>query len=74
MAAGSSDIEQTIVEEPEVAAHLRRPIPNAFVYRAIVIVLGISVLAVIVAQMWLVLEKTLADIPDGPITIGSVAI
>lgn len=65
---------ESIVKEAENEARRRTEVPNTFVYKATVVVLGISVLAVIFAQMWLALEKTAADIPDGLIAIGSAAI
>ncbi|WP_343518713.1 hypothetical protein [Sphingomonas sp.] len=73
-AAGDTGEVQTIVHEAELEARRRTTVPNTFVYQATVVVLGISVLAVIVAQMWLALEKSSADIPDGLIAIGSAAI
>jgi hypothetical protein len=39
-----------------------------------VIVLGLAVLSVIVAQLWITLEEGQANIPDGIIAIGSAAI
>lgn len=73
-AAGTTDNVKTIVKDAELEARRRTVIPNTFVYQATVVVLGISVLAVIVAQMWLALVKSQADIPDGLIAIGSAAI
>ncbi|MCW4463869.1 hypothetical protein OK349_19355 [Sphingomonas sp. BT-65] len=73
-AAGDAGAVKTIVNEAELEARRRTNVPDTFVYQATVILLGISVLSVIVAQMWLALEKTQADIPDGLIAIGSAAI
>lgn len=65
---------QQIVADAEREAIRRSVIPNTFVYKATVVVLGVSVLAVIAAQMWIALVKTQGDIPDGLIAIGSAAI
>jgi hypothetical protein len=71
---GTTDGVENIVKEAEQEAIRRTTIPDTFVYKATVVVLGISVLAVVVAQMWLALVKSPADIPDGLIAIGSAAI
>ncbi|MDP5277950.1 hypothetical protein Q9Q95_03360 [Sphingomonas sp. DG1-23] len=73
-AAGTPEGVKTIVKDAEREAIHRTTIPDTFVYQATVVVLGISVLAVIVAQLWLALEKSQAEIPDGLIAIGSAAI
>jgi uncharacterized integral membrane protein len=65
---------QTIINEAETEARRRTEIPDTFVYRVTVIVLGLSVLAVIVAQLWVTLVKGQGEIPDGLIAIGSAAI
>lgn len=72
--AQSTDRVQEIVSEAEREAVRRSVIPNTFVYKATVIVMGISVLAVIAAQMWIALARSAAHIPDGLIAIGSAAI
>lgn len=73
-AAPDTQSVETIVEEAETEARRRTEIPDTFVYRVTVMVLGMSVLGVIVAQLWLTLEKGPAAIPDGLIAIGSAAI
>lgn len=73
-AAPDSQTVQTIVNEAEAEAIRRTEVPDTFVYRVTVIVLGVSVLAVIVAQLWVTLVKGQAEIPDGIIAIGSAAI
>lgn len=72
--AQSADRVQQIVSEAEREAVRRSLIPDTFVYRITVVVLGVSVLAVIVSQMWIALDKSSAEIPDGLIAIGSAAI
>lgn len=73
-AAPDSQSVETIVQEVETEARRRTAIPDTFVYRVTVVVLGLSVLAVIVAQLWVTLSKGQAEIPDGLIAIGSAAI
>jgi hypothetical protein len=73
-AASDPDAVQAIVQEAETEAQRRTEIPDTFVYRVTVSVLGIAVLAVIVAQLWITLDRGAADIPDGIIAIGSAAI
>jgi len=68
-----ADIE-TIVSEAEVEARHRTEIPDTFVYRATVIVLGVTVVTVVVAQFTLALQGDPARIPDGLIAIGAAAI
>lgn len=63
-----------IVQEAESEARRRTEIPDTFVYRITVIVLGLAVLSVIVAQLWITLEEGQGSIPDGIIAIGSAAI
>ena len=73
-AAQNTDAVDAIVQEAKVDAVLRTPIPNTFVYQVTVVVLGLSVLAVIAAQLWITLDKIPGGIPDGIIAIGSAAI
>lgn len=63
-----------IVAEAETEAQRRTEIPDTFVYRVTVIVLGIAVVTVIVAQLWITLERKEGGIPDGLIALGSTAI
>jgi hypothetical protein len=75
VAAGDTGAVETIVKEAEKEAkHLTamQEVPNTFVYQATVIVLGVSVITVLVAQLWLALMNV--TIPDGLIAIGSAAI
>jgi hypothetical protein len=65
---------QAIVSEAKTEARARTEVPDTFVYRVTVSVLGLAVLAVIVAQLWITLEKGETHIPDGMIAIGSAAI
>lgn len=65
---------KTIVAQAETEARRRTEIPDTFVYRVTVIVLGLSVLTVILAQLWITLDRAEKDIPDGLIAIGSAAI
>lgn len=71
-AATDAGAVRTIVQEAETEARLRTEVPDTFVYRVTVLVLGLAVLSVIVAQLWLTLQHD--DIPDGIIAIGSAAI
>jgi hypothetical protein len=75
-AAQDSQAVQSIVEEAETEAKRNTPVyyTDKYIYRLTVTVLGVSVLAVIAAQLWIVLVKTPGDIPDGIIAIGSAAI
>jgi hypothetical protein len=73
-AAPDAETVQAIVQEAETEARRRTEIPDTFVYRVTVIVLGLAVLSVIVAQLWITLERGEGDIPDGIIAIGSAAI
>jgi hypothetical protein len=73
-AASDSQTVETIVSEAETEARRRTAVPDTFVYRVTVIVLGVSIIAVIVAQLWISLVKSSGDIPDGLIAIGSAAI
>ncbi|WP_143058593.1 hypothetical protein [Sphingomonas sp. OV641] len=73
-AASTDDGVKNIVEQVEKEAIIRTPIPNTVVYKVTVVVLGISVIGVIVAQTWIALVKSQGDIPDGLIAIGSAAI
>lgn len=72
VAASDTQTVQSIVQEAETEARRRTEIPDTFVYRVTVIVLGLAVLSVILAQLWITLEKL--DIPDGIIAIGAAAI
>ena len=63
---------ETIVNEAETEARRRTEIPDTFVYRVTVLVLGLSVISVILAQLWITLKQL--EIPDGIIAIGSAAI
>jgi hypothetical protein len=73
-AASDTEAVQAIVQEAETEARRRTEIPDTFVYRVTVIVLGLAVLSVIVAQLWITLQKGEGAIPDGIIAIGSAAI
>jgi hypothetical protein len=64
---------ETIVGQAELEARRRSEIPDTFVYRATVIVLGVSVVTVVIAQFTLALRGQ-ASIPDGLIAIGAAAI
>lgn len=61
-----------IVTQAETEARRRTEVPDTFVYRVTVLVLGFSIIAVIIAQMWLALKP--AEIPEGLIAIGSAAV
>jgi len=71
-AAGDSKTVESIVKEVKTEAERRTEVPDTFVYRATVVVLGVSVLTVVGSQLWLSLVDM--DIPDGLIAIGSAAI
>lgn len=73
-AAPDPQAVDTIVTEAETEAQRRTEIPDTFVYRVTVIVLGIAVVTVIVAQLWITLQHKSDDIPDGLIALGSAAI
>lgn len=73
-AANDTARVQEIVADAQREAVMRSAVPNTFVYRATVVVLGASVIAVIAAQLWITLVSSAAAIPDGLIAIGSVAI
>jgi hypothetical protein len=73
-AAPDPQTVDTIVAEAETEAQRRTEIPDTFVYRMTVIVLGVAVVTVIAAQLWITLQKGAADIPDGLIALGSAAI
>ncbi|QAY77809.1 hypothetical protein [Sphingosinicella sp. BN140058] len=64
---------KAIVEDARSEAQ-KRTIPNTLVYQITVAVLGIAVLTVIGAQLWITLDTSGAEIPDGIIAIGSAAI
>ena len=67
---------RSIVRDAESEAKRKTPIyyGDRYIYRLTVSVLGASVFAVIVAQLWIVLARPLIPIPDGIIAIGSAAI
>ena len=62
-----------VLDRAEVEA-TRNALPDTFVYKATVVVLGLSVLSVIVAQLWITLTPDAPPIPDGLIALGSAAI
>ena len=63
---------QAVVQDARAEAVARTAVPDTFVYRATVVVLGFAVVAVVLAQTWLTHDgKT---IPEGLIAIGSAAI
>jgi hypothetical protein len=70
-AANPQEVE-SIVQEARTEAVARTAIPDTFVYRATVIVLGFAVVAVVLAQAWL--TNGGKEIPEGLIAIGSAAI
>ena len=74
VAAGDTQAVESIIQEAETEARIRTrtELPDTFVYRVTVLVLGLSVLSVIAAQLWITLRQV--DIPDGIIAIGSAAI
>ena len=75
-AAQDTQTVQSIVEEAETEAKRNTPVfyNDKYIYRLTVTVLGVSVVAVIAAQLWIVLARNPGDIPDGIIAIGSAAI
>jgi hypothetical protein len=73
-AAGDTAAVQAIVQDAETEARRRTEVPDTFVYRVTVVVLGLAVLSVILAQLWITLARGAGSIPDGIIAIGSAAI
>ena len=71
-AAASPQDVQAVVQDARAEAVARTAVPDTFVYKATVIVLGFAVVAVVLAQTWLTLESK--AIPEGLIAIGSAAI
>lgn len=63
---------ESIVQDARTEAVARTAVPDTFVYRATVVVLGFAVVAVVVAQAWLTNGNK--EIPEGLIAIGSAAI
>ena len=71
-AAPDPQAVQSIVQDAKAEAVARTAVPDTFVYRATVLVLGFAVVAVVIAEAWLTNGgKTL---PEGLIAIGSAAI
>lgn len=56
---------RTIVDESATEARRRTELPDTFVYRVTVLALGLAILAVIVAQLWVTLAKGKVEIPEG---------
>jgi hypothetical protein len=65
---------KAVVQEAREEAVQQTGIPDTLIYRITVSVLGLAVLAVIVAQLWITLASPTTDIPEGLIAIGSAAI
>jgi hypothetical protein len=63
---------RTIVQEAESEARRKTEVPDTFVYRVTVLALGLAILSVIVAQLWITLEKD--TIPEGIVAIGAAAV
>jgi hypothetical protein len=64
----------TIVQQAREEAVRRSEVPNTLVYQITVVVLGLSVLLVIGAQLWITLDEGADAIPEGLIAIGAAAI
>lgn len=72
--AGDPAHVREVLDDARAEVVARAQIPDTFVYKATVIVLGASVLMVILAQLAIVLMIGHDKIPDGIIAIGSAAI
>lgn len=65
---------QNVLDRTAAEVARNTPLPNTFVYKATVLVLGASVLSVIAGQILITLTPNGPPIPDGLIAIGSAAI
>lgn len=72
--AGDPARVQQVLDDARIEAVENARIPDTFVYKATVIVLGASVILVILAQLAIVMMVGHDKIPDGIIAIGSAAI
>jgi len=72
-AADSQSVER-IVQQAREEAVQQSGVPDTLIYRITVMVLGLAVLTVIAAQLWITLDDPNTEIPQGLIAIGSAAI
>jgi hypothetical protein len=72
-ASDAGDVREVLADAKAEAVG-KAFIPDTFVYKATVIVLGTSVIVVVLAQLLIALEIGHDKIPDGIIAIGSAAI
>jgi hypothetical protein len=73
-AAPDTDAVKTVIDAAKAEAVRTSVIPDTYVYRLTVTVLGLAVLSVIAAQLWITLDDSNVAIPAGIIAIGSAAI
>jgi hypothetical protein len=73
-AAPDTESVKTVIAAARAEAVRTSAIPDTYVYRLTVTVLGIAVLSVIGAQLWITLDDPKVSIPAGIIAIGSAAI